>query len=375
MTTGTITEGSPYDDYYRVRSWVGANSPNYPDVLTENPYSLRVYTSYSPILGWYYVDSDGRWNFGGTGRGKLLGYGDLSDAAFFMSDNDVINAQNRLIAKVKGHSFNAMVTFAEGAETYRMIASNSLDVFKAYQSARKGNFRKAIGFLTEGNRRMGRQWRYRIRSSFSRKSLAERWLSLRYGWTPLLNDVSEALKLIEAKSRKAESKPISIRVSANASRSWSQSNSSLPKSSSVNQNSLYVTAKVSQKFLTSYPTLAEAGVLDPELVAWELLPWSFVADWFIPVGSYLEARAALPRIEANYIITKIVDAKWAGYSSSDAFPGTRVYGNTAAYASQFSLDRTISLSWSVPTPQFRNPLAGPWKHAVDALALWRGSRR
>lgn len=29
------------------------------------------------------------------------------------------------------------------------------------------------------------------------------------------------------------------------------------------------------------------GITNPALIAWELLPWSFVADWFVPVGDYL----------------------------------------------------------------------------------------
>lgn len=375
MTSGVTTEGTTSSVFYRRKSWNGSNSPLFPDVLTENPYSLTIFTRYSPVLGWYYVNSSGDWVRGGEGKGRTLGFGDLSDDAFFMPDNDVINAQNRLIAKVKGHSFNAAVSFAEGKETYGMISSNCIDVFRAYRSLRRGEPKRAIGFLVEGNKRMGRHWQYRVRSSFYSKSLASRWLSLRYGWTPLLSDIHEGLKLIEAQSKKQESSPVTVRVSAKAERSSIQSQPSFPGWSQVNQNTLRVTAKIKQKFLTSYPTLAEAGVLDPELVAWELLPWSFVADWFLPVGSYLEARAALPRIEAQYIITKMVHARWSGYSDSTAKPGYRIHGNTAAHTESFKLNRTIAPSWPVPTPSFQNPLLGPWKHAVDAVAFWRGSRR
>lgn len=30
------------------------------------------------------------------------------------------------------------------------------------------------------------------------------------------------------------------------------------------------------------------GISNPALLAWELLPYSFVVDWFIPVGNYLQ---------------------------------------------------------------------------------------
>ena len=40
------------------------------------------------------------------------------------------------------------------------------------------------------------------------------------------------------------------------------------------------------------PALAAAGALgltNPLQLAWELLPFSFVADWFVPIGAYLSA--------------------------------------------------------------------------------------
>lgn len=37
---------------------------------------------------------------------------------------------------------------------------------------------------------------------------------------------------------------------------------------------------------------ARFGLVNPLEVAWELLPFSFVADWFLPIGGYLNAMDA-----------------------------------------------------------------------------------
>ena len=40
-------------------------------------------------------------------------------------------------------------------------------------------------------------------------------------------------------------------------------------------------------------TLSETGFSNPLSVAWEIVPWSFVIDWMIPVGDYLNGLDAL----------------------------------------------------------------------------------
>lgn len=44
-----------------------------------------------------------------------------------------------------------------------------------------------------------------------------------------------------------------------------------------------------REWSSSLSTLQQLGVTNPLLLAWELVPYSFIADWFIPVGDYLQS--------------------------------------------------------------------------------------
>lgn len=50
--------------------------------------------------------------------------------------------------------------------------------------------------------------------------------------------------------------------------------------------------------------LASLGLLNPASLAWELVPLSFVVDWIVPVGPFLEAMTAGVGIELSHAYRK-----------------------------------------------------------------------
>jgi len=112
------------------------------------------------------------------------------------------------------------------------------------------------------------------------------------------------------------------------------------------------------------------GLINPAEVAWELTPWSFVVDWFIPVGNFLEAltaRAGVTFIDgcSAYKVVSDRHMTYMGYDSG-ALPLTNSFGITSHCE---SYTRRKLGGFPYPGFYYKSPFSS--KHALNALALVR----
>jgi len=116
-----------------------------------------------------------------------------------------------------------------------------------------------------------------------------------------------------------------------------------------------------------------SGLTDPASVLWELTPYSFVADWFIPIGNYLAARSLASALTGTFVTTKTrrVFCAYEGLANTDNGIVRTVYttppkGNCAL----INVTRTVSTSLNVPVPSFKTlDKVASWKHCANAVAL------
>jgi hypothetical protein len=122
----------------------------------------------------------------------------------------------------------------------------------------------------------------------------------------------------------------------------------------------------------------QVGITNPLLYAWEVIPFSFVFDWFLSVGDYLTAQTALQGVQ----ILKAMSSDtlvWDG-QVIDSFPG---YSGAFATYHPWDLLRTCkgrlySRSPLFVSPWTLHPAAGNglnWQKTVTALALLRSNAR
>lgn len=356
MTTGVRGSGN------HIVSWSGEDSPD-PAHRRENAFSKTWVDDNIPSGSYGYVNSSGKWVWGG--QGNLFTFSSNPNV-WFMVANDELNLKSRLLSSVKGYGLNMAVSAAEGKQTVDLIKTSSLSVFKAYRQVRKGRITEAWKVLRDQNLRQGRRFARRPPRVSHTLDVSSAWLSIRYGWQPLLNDVHSALSFIESRAKASEEDFTRLRASITQTRNTSLENPVGYLGSVTNR--FTALAKVNTKWLSSFLTLEASGVMDPELVAWEILPYSFVVDWFIPVGTYLEARSAIPRLSVSYILGKKTEGFLTGPFSGTDKPGYRIYTIPVNSSVHGSFQRVIT-AWPTPLPSFRNPFAN-MKHAVDAVALW-----
>lgn len=220
---------------------------------------------------------------------------------------DVLPLWNGIGDKIRGHDFNAGIAAAESFKSFGTLRDGVFRIANSLRRLRKGNIPGALealgvprsGRLSYINRKTGD--RIRLEEPH-RASLAKTWLDMQYGWKPILNDVHAASEAFFAETNRPLRFP--FRQFRRNKGAWS-----LPGGvTHFHKNDAY-RAKILHVWLTeAYSPAAGLGLLDPLSVAWELVPFSFVADWFLPIGNYLEARSLSNSLVGEYAYTDFYKA-------------------------------------------------------------------
>lgn len=226
------------------------------------------------------------------------------------SDECLSSTMNAARNRLNEHGSSFGETIATFRQTTNMVTNRVLGIAELALALRKGDFKK-IGSIIKGD----------VPGSLKRipasRRLADGWLELEFGWKPLVEDVYTGLDLYRNKLKKGDL--------AN-SRANCKSGGFGPKESSneaMTRRILNNGANTSVKLYAtvSNPTVAtlnDMGVINPALIGWQLLPFSFVVDWFYPVSSTLAAMTA----SAGYDVERacVVTERFVGY----VYEGTEV---------------------------------------------------
>lgn len=190
----------------------------------------------------------------------------------------------RSLGKIADTKTNISVTLAEASKTSDLILNTANRIDRAYRAFRKGRFTEVAKIL---NITPGR--------------VHKNWLEYKYGWMPLLLDVKNSAEFLAQQSLTRKPRfTVSSKVKWETAMPLSTPYAPWgdPNPTAVVKEEISCEGEVKVKIWCEIdnPTLSELqqlGVTNPALVAWELVPYSFVFDWFLQVGNFLEATTAL----------------------------------------------------------------------------------
>ena len=295
------------------------------------------------------------------GDGYTIGYG-------VWSANEEIALLGRLRNAVAGSDFNAGVFLGEGRQTLNMITENATRIAKALNHFKRLRFADAGRALLGTKSSSGSSpQRYASQATVTSKEMANRWLEFSYGWRPLLNDVyGGAQFLAQSLNRGA--------VQSYRARLRKPLTLDLTFVGGYPANAKYFAQADTKGQLCA--TLSEinvpglVGLQDPLSIGWELLPYSFVADWFIPVGDYLAARGLAQSLSGTFVKTitrrEVLSVREYGYPTEN----TRVVDPPMYDSVKVTMTRTVTGNLDVPLPRIK-PLAEvpSWQRAANAVSL------
>lgn len=127
---------------------------------------------------------------------------------------------------------------------------------------------------------------------------AKRHLEYRYGWGPLMMDLHGALQAVARGEETLSLRRTSRGFANNSGDTWVDDNTVYYPMGGASGgwkvsyrlfDDIHVRGYVLYDVGLNYQRLRHFGLDSIVTTAWELLPFSFIADWFIPIGDWLES--------------------------------------------------------------------------------------
>jgi len=356
VTTGTITTGSDSCGvYFRTKSWSGTDGKYSADGRPKlNPYTMTLRSTFkqsgaiTPTGCGANCTNAGCWV---TCRGSAIPS---------WNSNDDLILLGKLASNIRGHSFNAGTFIAQGHQLVAQSVSTISALYRSYRHLRRGDLSSALKLLglTPGQRKSKD-----LQKKLSTGDVSGAWLAMQYGWLPFLSDVYESAKAFEVLTQ-----PRQLKFTATRSkRVFNDPSASTPnyRCKGYNDRSIRYVYLIKEN-LSAYDSLA---LLDPLSVAWEVTPWSFVVDWFIPIGNYLEAKNVFSNVTGTWMKSDLTRFTAKGPVAKLGCQWRNCPNPGQDYIRTVSLTRTIgNTSLAVPLPSFeRSGLHG--KRILNAVAL------
>jgi hypothetical protein len=283
-------------------------------------------------------------------------------------DGFVSRAGQIILEKLKNQSVNLAQVFAERKMTADLIGSTAYRFAGAMLQLRRGDI---LGAARKLGTSVSRKARSRFISEYRKRNggnaIADGWLELQYGWRPLLQDIYGSAEFLAKK----QTHEIRGRVNSSQKRNCYETRE-IDSQTTLRTNFFFEVGE-SVWFQTSGAELAsakESGLTNPLSVAWEVLPWSFVVDWFIPVGGYinrLDATLGLSFQRGSLTIyqkgTLVQESLIDGSDGIHQYNGWATGDKTLVDVTRVKLEEFPGNQF----PGFKNPYS--FEHALNAIAL------
>lgn len=228
------------------------------------------------------------------------------------------------------------------------------------------------------------------RSQMTYKVFSEAWLEARYGWRILMYDL---LAMNESIERLQEGIPLRGRFSAydeivgtpysssgsaTTLRAWSPN---LTGYNSYFNNVAYSRHQTVTRSVKAGVAVEHLGqdmyMSDPLVTAWEIIPFSFIADWFLTIGDAIKAHSPFATTNLLWSYLTTVDKRTTTLTASFDYSTTCYSAVSADSWTGNSISESVCVSEKsvrlrtaqAPTVALEFDLNFDYKKAIDLVAL------
>jgi hypothetical protein len=311
----------------------------------------------APLVSNYYVRSRFKWRTtplvvdgsvtnGDTFQGE---WGNTFDGSYYPLADPILNEEEalgeledmltyKLISNVQNNRVNLGEIYHTRQQAADMIGDAAAKIAGAFSQLKRGNPKAAVQQLIGGS-----GWPPPRNSPFGRVhrnggGIPQQWLALRYGWLPLVQDTYNSVEVVKRAwdrkgnwyTAKASASVQLPKVAWTRNSAYSHGPILQYESTRFLRGSAKIVYGVGDSGLSS---LSSLGITNPASLAWELLPYSFVVDWFLPIGQFISSldytlglffkygyrtyksnATVTSRVQTSHVVSGDITANWSGGS-------------------------------------------------------------
>ncbi len=208
---------------------------------------------------------------------------DVNDNGYWGKDLNPasVDSYNRAFAKflnaLKPAQAEMGAVVGERHQSLQMIASRASQLTRFAINLKRFRFGDAAAALGVKPKALRPGLLKRLKSRQTPKAFADAFLEYQFGWAPLVGDVSNAMKTLTGGLP-------SFRVSGAGTVSRVYNTGNIDRVSWTSGTTIHARVK---GFDPNIAFANQLGLVNPAFVAWELAPFSFVLDYFVNVGDWL----------------------------------------------------------------------------------------
>lgn len=260
-------------------------------------------------------------------------------------DVDIIN---KLADKWKQTDFNVgMYLSPEGRESIEMMLSSMMRLSNSAREFKRGNLGSALRNLDH----LPRSARRTVARKFNSGDVSGAFLSAHLGWEPLIKDIYEASHI-----KSLEEEPLRLFASRKGTPAkWRVINPGPCKIESSETLKVKILMDVARP-----PTFTERfGLGNAFSIAWELVPLSFVADYFLPIGSVIDSMYFISQVRVKQAWKKTFEDAVVKYTLPRGYAWTEPNWVTYVVQNDATVYRHYRSYTRKPyTLDFASPLSG-----------------
>lgn len=333
-----------------------------------HPYTCLYQSSCTQRYDQYIAGLWRNYVYGATGTTYTPGTGVVYPSDASWTANDSIALTNRLRKRMMGSDFDPALFLCQADQTLGLIFGSARRLDRGIRALKRGQLSQASKIFTQGTSvKAGRHRDFKTRN-FTPQDLSSAQLELSYGWLPLLNDAYAGAQYVGHLTQLPQRATYRARYrrAIACTDTLAGLDFDTQKSHVIGQ----IIAHMEEDYAFSATYMA--GLDDPATMIWERLPWSFVADWFIPIQNYLMARGFARQVKGTFETVTGRDITIRGLEVKTGYSGTYrlISDGSKFFYREGNISRSVSTSLAVPYPKPKSLLSvASWRRSLNAVSL------